>query len=593
MIKRAQACHRTQRLIALFLLLPVGSIAWAQTEPELTEALVESRIAALRDAGTSDDDATLNAYQGVSGWLKQAASHERDAQAYVDALTSAPDQEAEILARIEALDADGEPAADLAGESVEQLEARMATLRTELREASSAAAAIDRQLAARETNASLIRERLEAISAEVAGLPDVLVTVNVQAPPAQAEVADWLVVAQRRALAAERRAQQRQLESQPSRWGLLRAQRAELTGRVERLSLQLRAAQTALSGRRAEVVETVNLGVDESSPVFELAQDLAIGNAQLREAREVLARRLDTAVDTSDDVKRRTGALGERFDTARRIADFASDSDVLGTVLLVHWREIDSFRIGDPTRQVSEAIGDTVISRIGHEEELAARASSTAFVSARFASANIDDAAIADADREALRALVRTSRERLAALIAMESDFIEALSNLDSQYRRFMARVREYETFLGSRILWVPSHLPVYQASWGGTFAELGGMGEALLGLRFDRVHLGFVLGVLLAIGLFFARGRLAAVQVEFNGRISRPRDDSILFSLGATLVALLRAAPAPLLLHGAPRTASVVSTSAGSWIRADMRSRRWIGWCAGGCRSPAWHFSF
>ena len=82
--------------------------------------------------------------------------------------------------------------------------------------------------------------------------------------------------------------------------------------------------------------------------------------------------------------------MSDRFATARRVVDFAGDSDVLGNVLLVHWREIENYQIDNPTEGLAQAIGNSVISRIAHEEALAALASSSAHINDKLAQARIE-----------------------------------------------------------------------------------------------------------------------------------------------------------------------------------------------------------
>ena len=69
-----------------------------------------------------------------------------------------------------------------------------------------------------------------------------------------------------------------------------------------------------------------------------------------------------------DEVDRRARVLEERSSRARRVVDFATNSDALGRVLLAYWDEIDTYAIADPTNRLSRNVGSAVIRRIDHEE---------------------------------------------------------------------------------------------------------------------------------------------------------------------------------------------------------------------------------
>jgi hypothetical protein len=89
-------------LYILWLLLASG--ADAQPGTELSIPLVEQRLVVLRESGSADDSEVVGAYQKVKGLLIEVESHNRDATNYVDAMTTAPQRQAEIQARIDALE---------------------------------------------------------------------------------------------------------------------------------------------------------------------------------------------------------------------------------------------------------------------------------------------------------------------------------------------------------------------------------------------------------------------------------------------------------------------------------------------------------
>ena len=84
----------------LFLAMPL----FAQDGPDLTSALIDQRIAALRKEGVADSDEPLKTYRSVDLWLTSTQLHESDAARYIGELTEAPRREARIQARLDAME---------------------------------------------------------------------------------------------------------------------------------------------------------------------------------------------------------------------------------------------------------------------------------------------------------------------------------------------------------------------------------------------------------------------------------------------------------------------------------------------------------
>ena len=87
----------------------------AQSAGELTIDLIDHRLGALRGAGADDQDETVRTYTETRGLLIQAESRVRDAATHTEALTTAPAQEAEVQARLDAFDEDSDPLAEIRG----------------------------------------------------------------------------------------------------------------------------------------------------------------------------------------------------------------------------------------------------------------------------------------------------------------------------------------------------------------------------------------------------------------------------------------------------------------------------------------------
>ena len=558
--------HASLLALILYVVLP-GLPADAQTAGELSTDLVDNRLSALRDAGTGDEDETIRTYSEARGFLVQAESHVNDAATFIDALNSAPAQEAEIQARLDAFDEDSDPLAELQGLSDAELQAHLPTARADLREANTRIDNLNRRLAAREANAATIRTRLTEITQRADALPDETLSPDRQAPPSLSEARQWRDGAEFIALGAERRALEARLAAQPARFGAMAAELAELSLMATRLSAIVRELESRTGDDLTAAVDPERLGINPDDAAYPVALELTTADAALRQDLAAVSNSLTEIRSQIEAINNRSRALADRFATAQRVVDFAADSDVLGRVLLAYWREIDSFTMADPTNQLSGAVSSTIIRRIEREETQAQLVSATGFVNRSLRDAGIDPDTVTAATRSKLIDLVRGYRDRLRTIVAVDSEYIDALTTLDADYTSLIQRLDEYRGYLESLILWIPNHPPLWQIDTESIGSELTAIGDAFTDLE---VSLGWML--ILALGgftlLVYARPRAAAYQTQLNGLIARPRDDSIRHTLSALACVAVRALPVPALIFALgslfPDQGSVVSGELG-----------------------------
>ncbi len=298
----------------------------------------------------------------------------------------------------------------------------------------------------------------------------------------------------------------------------------------------------------AGFAQTPDLTLGDNDPVYGIANVLEMENARLRAQQLDIEELLDSVSAQEDAVTQNTRELGERFAAARRMVDLASESDALGAILLAYWEGIDSYRLADPTTQLSQHLGDTVISRINHEEALAEIANVSGYIAGRIRDADLDSATIAEASREALVNLARSRREQLQRIIEVESDYISALSELEADYSQLTNTIEEYEAYIGVLILWKPSRQRLWNLNLRALPAEVSSVvGE----FRESRTTItpSFIAALFFASILYIPRRRMWDAQLVQNTRILRPRDDSIRFTFVALFLTGLRALPATLLV--------------------------------------------
>lgn len=308
--------------------------------------------------------------------------------------------------------------------------------------------------------------------------------------------------------------------------------------------------------------QTPDLTLGDDDPVYDIANVLMMENARLRGQRVDIEELLDAVSAQENAVTRSTRELGERFATARQMVDFASESDALGAILLAYWEGIDSYRLADPTTQLSQNLGNTVISRINHEEALAESADVSAYIAGRIDDAGLDSATIAEASRDVLVELARSRREQLRRIIEVESDYISALSELEADYTQLTTTIDDYEEYLGVLILWKPSRQRLWKLDPRALPAEIK---DVIGKLRETRATIEPTAVVLLLFAgiLFIMRRRMRDAQLVRNSQTQRPRSDSIRFTIVALLLTVLRTLPATLLILAIGTLFSWDSTSA------------------------------
>ena len=547
-------------------LLLIGGISVTLTgfsqNTELTLELIDARLEILRNNGAANTNETLKAYEIAQARLNDAVSFDRDTARYVDAISSAARLQKKFQTRIDEFHGKEITSEEVAGLPREELGSRLVLIRSELQDSENALDIYERRLAGREMQSDLLRTRLNEISQRLSEIDEVELSIDPDAIPTMTEALQWGVAVDYMALVAERRANQAQLDSQPARYSALQAERAEISLRVERLVGQVRALEQGMRRSLSDEAEPVALGIDDDDPLYAVANVLVMENARLRAQRLDIEELLDAVSAQEDAVTRSTRALGERFAAARRMVDFASESDALGALLLAYWEGIDSYRIADPTTQFSQQVGDTVINHMNHEEALAETANVSGYITGRIGDAGLDPATIAEPGRDVLVELASARREQLRRIIAVESDYIFMLSELEADYTQLTTAIDEYEEYLGVLILWKPSRQRLWHLNLRALPAEVSSVIGNFREIR-PTITPSFIAALLFASILYITRRRMRDAQLVQNTRILRPRSDSIRFTFAAFFLTGLRALPATLLIVAIGALYSRDSTSA------------------------------
>jgi len=540
--------NRLACLVASSVLLLTQSLAIAQQGSELTLQLIEQRLSTLRDGGAADDSEPLTIYESAHTLLTQEEAFLREAESFEESLTSEPEREAAIQQRLDALDAEYNPLAEIQAMSVEERSASLSQARIDSRDLQNQIETLDRRLATRESIADTTRGRIAEIEARLITIETDVPIVDPAAPPSETEANQWLTLAELRALNAEYLARQAQIESQPVRFTAMNAERSELDLKLIRLGVLIRALEASDSGSIEETVSLAELGIANSDPVFAVAAALVEMDQQLSKQQRVLSNRLAAIREQNQDIQQRTMSLEERYSTARRIVEFGGDSESLGRVLITYWREVENFRVADPIEELSRQISSAVIDRINYENMLASLVSATVYVSAQLRNAGIDPEEVAGDSREKLLQLARSYRERLRTIRTEMSLFIDETSELDRGYFQLESRIDNYRDFLQGLLLWIPNYPSLWLTTQTAIIDEAEAIAGALEEIR-PAFNPWFFITFLMACYLFLSRKQLKTSQISQNAKIQRPRDDSIRHTLVSLVILILRSLPLSLVI--------------------------------------------
>jgi hypothetical protein len=491
-------------LTACFIVI---SMAFAQGS-ELSAQLIESRLTDLRLSGIDANGEKVKAYETAQSWLRRAASHDRDTLSYVDAIATAPQHEAEIRLRMEKSELAESPIISFSGISLQELGDQIRLTGAELLEAEKERDRINQRLAKREANASMIHSRLDEITSRLSEFAGLNVQVDAQAPASLDEGLRWSAIAEQIALNAEQRALQARLTSQPIRYSTLRAERAELENKIEKLIRKEHDLELASRNKLPDIENNQYVGIDQDRKVYPIAHQLTSSNTDLREQQLLLENLLDKATANQNEVEQLLVAFAAKFATARRMVDFAADSDILGKVLLAHWEELQGIKLSINIKNVPQQAGNTVINRIAHEEALADLVNSSRYISRQFEGVGLEASTIPERKRDILIELARTQHELLKRLIALESTYIDTLGELEVGHTRLTELIDDYETYLSTLILWIPSRPPLWQSDPAGILIELGRSRKDLEELR-PAAHPWFFIILLFGALLLFAKPRI------------------------------------------------------------------------------------
>ena len=559
----------------LCLLLACSLVAVA--EDELTMELVEQRLQLVADMPEGEARSALDAnYRTVLNSLQQVADFRKAEENYTAAVVDAPVREREIRQRIEEM-ADSLPAELSSGLdtlTLAQLDAELAAKRAERASGLAESGRLDERLSSRETNEGQRRDRILAIQAQLRELPVQFAAVQAAALPSASEAASWQGIAKRQALLAEDRSLDAASVSQPARYSLLRAQRAELQRAIAILELEIDAYEERVVSLRRQKAEEARAGEEAlttESPTLAL---LAAQNVSFSAELEALSADLASIYRCRTDVQHKLTSLGDRFASTRRRVEFARSSPELGHILLA---ELNAARLNavEYDCDFNRGIGSLVIQRIDYEEQVQQLDRIDSYVTNLAGEAG---ETLSEEERSLAVDMSRNQRKMLTDLIALHSSYIDVAGDLLAITREEARLSEEYRNFLSAYLLWVQSHPPLSLDSLVAIPQEVSVVAasfENLFAILEPSWRVGTAL--LFFLVLIALRRRVSGWQERLSKNVGRARSDSIVPTFAAIAATVLQSLPWPVLVFGLAHTIAQTQMSLATDISFALQGASWL----------------
>ncbi len=549
--------NKIRLVFLLTVLVATIQVVQAQESPgdtELTPDFVQARIQVLRDAGAPEGGTpdggktTLDVYQEVMNFLRDADAHAAAEKTYVESLTTAPQLESEIRARMDSqeyqatvIDADR-----VDSMSRGQIERDLSRLRVDLVDALASKDTLDKRIASEPARAPAIQSRLEEIELRLAEIQVPVLDIRPDLDPSDYEANQWAALAESKALTAERRRLEAQLASQPARFSRRKAQSEELSLIVDGLEFQVKALESELKRRDFLSESETTVDLDPEAPGYEAVQSLLAENQQLRERNRNLNAALAFMNEEDRLARQKSEALGKQLESVQQIVELSENSSSLGHLLMTHWHQIDYHRPREIDLEPIGEIGEHVIQRARFEEMLASLASTREFARQLLKD---EETEVSEAALEAAIELARARRDLLTSLISIETKLINSHGSIDRTNTGLDEQFKLYTQYLGSRILWVPSHPSLSVDQVLNISEDLASVWAGLRQLRLTRLDLTTsLLMVLILVSMLF-RSTIKAYADGLSAKTRRRADDSIWLTFQVMMAVVLRSAAAPFFL--------------------------------------------
>jgi len=386
--------------------------------------------------------------------------------------------------------------------------------------------------------------------------------IKMPAPKAEsaleAEVRNWMLVTEERAIRAEIEMLGKELLSQPMRLELLKAQIDQKTWKIKPIKERVHKLQEWVNeqylAQAEKIQEETQVTQQQSRGKHSLVQMMAERNAALSQEISFLATRLEDTTNGKDDVIKEAERLQDNFRRAKQTIGVTGTSQVLGRMFTEQYQTLRKLTgISEKAESLEEQIAKTNLARIQYNDERRRLKNILNYVAKLTADLSTEESNRIQVE---LENLAEKRQKLLSQVLLTQRTYLEVLNELDVGNRQLLDIIKTYTNFLAKYLLWVrnASFLKLDelltipdQIVW---ILSPANWREAFVILKFQASHSSTFILLLALVGVVLWRMKRLRGGLEMTGNeVGQPASDRFIFTVQALGLTLLIAAPWPMLL--------------------------------------------
>jgi potassium efflux system protein len=551
-------------LVLSLVSLPSIAANKASTRPDVDQEVLKSKIKEVEASTTLDNptkERLTEFYRNAITNLEKLRSHEEDAAIFARERETAPEETQKLQRKLSKK------------EKTQPEKTLKVSDKTPLAELEQLLHKEKADLAAVEAKLSDLGKRLEVEKNRPAAARERLITARRQqettvadakapSPAGELKVMTqarrWALQTRAYALSAEIRMLDGELLSHQVRTDLLEVKKAITEEDVRFVETRLRILEDTLTGRRLAKAEQVTAEAQATLEEFKDRHPLVVQQAELNlklgKGLRERALELERVSALDDQAGKSAKRISDDLSTIRQKLEVAGLSKALGQVLMRQRQTLPQLGVmKSENANTARLIAASSLQQIQYAEQRRELRGSNAFLDRLTAGLAVDEA---QDIRKELDELLQKRRELLGKAVASESSYLRSLGELDLAQRELIDAVKNYDDFLGKRLLWIRSTEPLSIATFQSLPDELGRFVSPSNWLQTGKdlfrqlsSSLPGTMLVLALLVLTFMRRSFMRRAVEAGEKTGRVRTDKYMYTAETLVWTVLGSASLPLLL--------------------------------------------
>ena len=577
----------TPRLILILILIltqaGLSSHAVAESTSLLPQSLettadvlsvdaIQREIEALQTNQHLTDEARarlIGLYETALKKIQESQNNTAQTRLYEKLMASAPAQLAEFKKKIVAAN---DPhrrmkSEQLADASVTELEQQLSRKQADALDLSAQLERLENQLRQQRNRPADIRLELNTVQDNLTSIQSELTEIRATSPALMLDTKahQTTLQASEQALTAEIHKLNLELQSQPPRVQLLKAQSDWLVTESNLSQNRIDAIQTELERKKESETERLQkflnqtlLAAADKHPVI---QATIRDNIELGDELGKINTRIEQAKSYADALGQQAEALHKTFNNAKKKQSSTGLNPALGALLRKQRRELQKTSRFTPLSEVlQDKTADVSLKQYQIEEKTRLMGDAQTLLEQTLA-LNVN-AFIPERQRQTLQSELTTLFEQQQTLLVMlnqaYTDYLELLDKQSLNKKQLVETTRQYAAFLDEHLLWVASAPPVglyliddFMAAlhWflsPARWLETLRVARQSLQLNPLRWVTAFAVIFVLITSKPYLRKKLAMLSAQ----VIRPFDDRFIYTLQSLLYIILLSTPLALFLY-------------------------------------------